>query len=145
MTVHLVKLAVGVDSLPRLAERQRRRLAEAEAAGAPARLRHLTRSTPRRASEILDGGSIYWVIARAIRGRQAVLGIEEAVGRQGRPRCALILDPAVVPVEARPHRAFQGWRYLEDADAPPDVAGASSGAEALPADMAEELRRLGLL
>lgn len=145
MTVHLVKLAVGVHSVSELAERQRLRLEAALAAGGPARLRHVTRATPRRADEILDGGSIYWVIRRAIRARQAILGIEPVVGDDGRTRCALVLDPAVTRVEPRPSRAFQGWRYLEAADAPRDSRAAEDGIEDLPDEMAEELRSLGLL
>ena len=143
MAVHLVKLAVGIHSVSGLAERQRLRL---ERAGeGPARLSHVTRATPRRAAEILDGGSIYWVIRRAIRARQAILGIEPAVGDDGRTRCALILDPAIARVEPRPRRPFQGWRYLEAVDAPRDSGAADDGVGDLPDEMADELRSLGLL
>lgn len=145
MTVHLIKLAVGIDSLADLADRQALRLAESEAAGTGAVLRHLTRSTPRRAAEILDGGSIYWVIRRAIRARQRIVGIDTAVNRHGQPRCALILDRDLVPVRAQPCRPFQGWRYLEVADAPADTIGGQDESTEMPAEMAEELRDLGLL
>ncbi len=145
MTVHLVKLAVGIDSVSGLAERQRLRLEAARTAGGLVRLRHVTRATPRRAAEILDGGSIYWVIRRAIRARQVILGIEPVVGDDGRTRCALILDPAIARVEPRPSRPFQGWRYLEAADAPRDSGAGHDGVEDLPDEIAEELRSLGLL
>lgn len=145
MTVHLIKLAVGIDSLADLAQRQRQRIADSEAAGTGAVLRHLTRSTPRRAEDVLAGGSIYWVIRRAIRARQRIVGIDTAVNRHGLPRCALILDTDIVPVRARPCRPFQGWRYLEVADAPPDTIGGQDEADEMPAEMAEELRELGLL
>lgn len=145
MTVHLIKLAVGIDSFAQLQERQRQRLEAAEAEGAEAILRHLTRSTPRRAEDVLDGGSIYWVIKRAIRARQRIAGIDSAVNQRGQPRCALILDPELVPVRAQPFRPFQGWRYLEPSDAPADVIGGTDESAEMPSEMAEELRDLGLL
>lgn len=145
MTVHLVKMAVGVASLSELAERQRLRLEAARAAGEPPRLRHVTRSTPRRAEEILDGGSIYWVVRRRIRARQAIVALERVTGDDGKPRCALILDAELVPVEPRPKRPFQGWRYLDAGAAPPDARTFADDAEELPDEMAEELRALGLL
>lgn len=145
MTVHLIKLCVGIESLSHLSERQKYRMAEAAAKGETAVLRHLTRSTPRRRDEVLDGGSIYWVIKGAVRARQRIVDIDTAVNHKGLPRCALIFDPELVPVRARPHRAFQGWRYLEPADAPEDAIGVQDDADELPVEMAEELRALGLL
>ena len=143
MTVHLIKLAVGIDSLSHLAERQRHRL-EASGEDQPV-LRHLTRSTPRRGEDVLAGGSIYWVIKGAIRARQLIVGIDSAVSHEGQPRCALILDRDLIPVRAQPCRPFQGWRYLEAAAAPPDALCGADEADAMPAEMAEELRELGLL
>jgi hypothetical protein len=145
MTVHLIKLAVGIDSVSHLSERQRQRLSDARAAGDVGQLRHLTRSTPRRSAEVLDGGSIYWVIKGAVRARQRIIELDTAINHQGLPRCALIFDPELVPVRARPMRAFQGWRYLEAADAPPDALGGLDQTDELPSEMAEELRSLGLL
>ena len=144
MTVNLIKLAVGIDSFSHLQQRQAARLSEAAGSSEP-RLRHLTRATPRRADEILDGGSIYWVIKRSIRARQRIVDIDKTVNHKELPRCALILDPELVPVRARPCRPFQGWRYLEQKDAPVDALGFQDDADALPAEMAEELRELGLL
>ncbi len=95
---------------------------------------------------MLDGGSIYWVIKRAVRARQRILKIDTAVNRQGEPRCALIFDREIVPVRAPPNRAFQGWRYLEAKDAPADALGLiEDDIDELPSEMAEELRELGLL
>tara|TARA_R110000868_G_scaffold29889_2_gene110967 strand:+ start:5753 stop:6190 length:438 start_codon:yes stop_codon:yes gene_type:complete len=145
MTVHLIKLAVGIDSLSHLAQRQSQRSADAAAAGDAAQVRHLTRSRPRRAEEVLEGGSIFWVIKGAVRARQRIVDIDTAINHKGLPRCALIFDPELVPVRARPMRAFQGWRYLEAADAPPDAIGGPDDSEHMPAEMAEELRALGLL
>jgi len=107
-------------------------------------LRHFTRNFPKRAEELLDGGSMYWVITGTILARQRLVGIERATESDGTPITALVLDPALVYVEARPMRAFQGWRYLPAADAPADLTAGS-----VSADMPEELRRqlaaLGLL
>lgn len=145
MTVHLIKLAVGIDSLSHLSERQTQRLADAAAAGETTALRHLTRSTPRRSDEVLDGGSIYWVIKGAVRARQRIVDIDTAINYKGLPRCALIFDPELVPVRARPCRAFQGWRYLESADVPEDAIGGPDQSDDMPVEMVEELRALGLL
>jgi len=145
MPLHLLKMAVGAHGFEDLARRQAGRLADLRAAGEAAVLRHLTRNMPRRAHEVLDGGSIYWAMAGAIRARQRIAGLEPTVGRSGRPRCAIILDPTVVPTEPAPQRAFQGWRYLRDEDAPADRAGSAGGLDALPRAMLAELRRLGLV
>jgi len=145
VTVHLVKMAVGVESIPHLEEIQARRLRAAAAAGGPALLRHITRNTPRRADEILDGGSIYWVIRGFIQVRQAIVDIAEHAESDGTPACALVLDPKVVRTELRPMRPFQGWRYLAAEKAPPDLRANGTGAADLPPEMAEELRALGLL
>jgi hypothetical protein len=145
MTVHLIKLAVGIESLSHLSERQAQRIAETASPGEAPVLRTLTRSTPRRREEVLDGGSIYWVIKGAVRARQRIVDIDTAINHNGLPRCALIFDPELVPVRARPQRAFQGWRYLDPADAPADTIGGLDESEDMPAEMAEELRALGLL
>ena len=145
MTVHLIKLAVGIDSLSHLAEHQAQRVSDMAATGEAPLLRNLTRSTPRRRDEVLDGGSIYWVIKGAVRARQRIVDIDTAINHKGLPRCALVFDPELVPVRARPQRAFQGWRYLEPADAPEDAIGGLDQSDDMPAEMAEELRALGLL
>jgi hypothetical protein len=144
MTVHLVKLAVGIDDVPHLAEVQAKRLANAKARGEPAVLRHLTRHAPRRAEELLDGGSLYWVIKGFVRARQRLIGFESAVKADGHPACALLLDPTLARTRLRSFRAFQGWRYLRTEDAPPDIIAGADTAD-VPDDMATELKSLGLL
>jgi len=145
MTVHLVKMAVGIDSVDHLAEVQAERLRQAREADASGVLRHLTRNTPRRAEEVLDGGSIYWIIKGYIRARQRITGFGEAMGRKGRPRCAFILDPKLVRTELVPHRPIQGWRYMEAPSAPRDLTRQSATRTSMPDEMEAELRALGLL
>lgn len=147
MPLNLIKLCVGVDTVEELADWQRRRRAELAAAGLPPYSRHLTRNFPRRADEILgQGGSLYWVIRREIRVRQRLHAIEEAADHEGRPCCALVFEPELVRVVPRAQRPFQGWRYLEAADAPADLP-AHGGDEAadMPEEMRRELRELGLI
>lgn len=145
MTVHLLKLCVGVDDLDDLRDWHERRRRAAERAGEPFLLRHVTRSTPRRADEVLDGGSLYWVIKGHIQARQPVVALEPTVRSDGNPACAIVMAPELIEVEWRPHRAFQGWRYLETRDAPKDVRAGKRKGDPLPADMARELRELGLI
>ncbi|NDG51294.1 MAG: DUF1489 family protein [Rhodospirillales bacterium] len=110
-------------------------------------LRHQTRMMPKRRDDILDGGSIFWVIGGFVQLRQRLLDIIEDRWDDGTPCAGLVLDPVLVPVEARPVKAFQGWRYLDAASAPPDVAAMreAPGAQAMPEAMLRELRSLGLI
>jgi hypothetical protein len=100
---------------------------------------------PKRAAELLDGGSIYWVIRGEILCRERILDIRPFVDRDGVGRCRLVLDPQCVPVQPRPYRAFQGWRYLQAKDAPPDLGRVAPGAVNMPEPLRRELRELGLL
>ena len=145
MALHLMKLAVGVESVGQLATWQHRRLVEMRRKQKDAKLFHVTRNRPQRAAELTDGGSIYWVVKRRILVRQRLLDFEPTINSEGRKACRLVLDPALVRTVPRRQRAFQGWRYLADADAPPDLAVANGLHEDLPADLAEELRDLGIL
>ncbi len=145
MALHLMKLAVGVESVGQLASWQRRRLAEMRRKQKDAKLFHVTRNRPQRTAELTDGGSIYWVVKRRILVRQRLLDFEPTINREGRKACRMVLDAALVRTVPRRHRPFQGWRYLVDADAPPDLAVASGLHEDLPAELAEELRDLGIL
>jgi hypothetical protein len=139
--LHLAKLAVGISDIPQLAAAQSARLQ----AGAP--LRHRTRNFPRRAAEVIDGGSIYWVVAGSMSVRQRVLDVMEDQWEDGSACCALILDPTLVPLIGRPTKAFQGWRYLAAADAPPDrpLVSAATGEADLPPALRRELQELCLL
>jgi hypothetical protein len=141
MPLHLIKLSVGTESPETLAQWQ---AGVSERLG---RIVHTTRMTPRRGEEVLDGGSIYWVIKKLVRVRQRIIGLHEGVDEEGRGFCAIELDPELVPVEPRSHRPFQGWRYLKPEDAPPDLRHGTqaSGDAAPPPEMAAELRKLGLL
>ncbi len=143
--VHLIKLCVGVEDIDHLARLQAARLQKAAAENRPPVLRHVTRNMPRRADEVLAGGSLYWVIRGFIRVRQRIVGLEP-VTDDGRPACAIILDPVLQRTSLEACRPFQGWRYLEAGRAPYDVRGEEGGAaESLPPGLAEELRQLGLL
>lgn len=143
MTLHLLKLAVGIDTLPDLAARQEQRLKDMARDGLKPELIHLTRNMPRRGAEILGDGSLYWVIKGWIAARQNLLELRPLV-RDGIAHCGIVYDRLVVPVAVRPHRAFQGWRYLQGKDAPPDLTQRSPGTD-LPADLRRELVALGLL
>jgi hypothetical protein len=140
--LHLIKLSVGVKDIAHLREVQARR------ARAEPPLRHQTRSFPKRAAEIEDGGSIYWVIAGFVQVRQRILEIREEAWDDGTSCAGLVLDPEVVQVEARPMKPFQGWRYLAPEAAPADLPAGraeSQGLEALPPKLRQELAALCLL
>ncbi|MDP6788594.1 MAG: DUF1489 domain-containing protein [Rhodospirillales bacterium] len=145
MTVHMKKMAVGVDSIAHLADIQASRLERARRRGEVPALRHITRHRPKRADELVDGGSLYWVIKGFVQVRQAFVGIEGGVDAKGRPSCALVLDPDLARVTFRAHKPFQGWRYLSVGDAPSDAPPAADGGHGMPSEMAAELRALGLL
>ena len=115
--LHLIKLSVGSESVASLARWQATRAAQGRD-GLP---RHVTRMWPRRKAELLDGGSIYWVIRGFVRARQRIVRLDEADLGDGVRRCAIVLDPALVSTAATPRRPFQGWRYLRAADAPVDL------------------------
>ncbi len=143
MTLHIIKLAVGIDDVEHLATVQALRLRQARDSGKPEILRHVTRNTPRRSAALLDGGSMYWVIKGFVRVRQRLIGMEAITDGEG-PRCGLVLDPELVPTVLRAHRPFQGWRYLRPEDAPADAVARDTRA-GMPEEMAAELRDLGLL
>lgn len=146
MTLNLVKLCVGAASVADLAQWQKERLTEQKKARRKPRIFHRTFQTPKRTAELLDGGSLYWVIKGVIEARQRLVGFEEGSRDDGSPCCLILLDPAIVPVRPVPRRAFQGWRYLSRDDAPPDLAGASAAdLDALSPRMRRDLIDLGLL
>ncbi|MDA1089104.1 MAG: DUF1489 domain-containing protein [Proteobacteria bacterium] len=145
MSQHLIKLSVGVEDVRHLARLQDQRLADAERRGGVAELKHVTRNTPKRAKEILKGGSIFWVIKGFVRARQPVIALRPVERDDGRPACALVLKPGLIRTELRSFRPFQGWRYLSADDAPPDAAFLKEGQEDVPDEMAAELKGLGLL
>ena len=145
MTVHLVKLCVGVDTVQDLRDWQAARLRSLAAAGEPAELRHRTRQTPRRRDDILAGGSLYWVIKGLVLVRQRILDLTPATKDDGTACCGIVLDADLVTTRPQPRRAFQGWRYLELADAPPDLRLSEGANDGMPPGMREALRELRLI
>ncbi|KAB7740226.1 DUF1489 family protein [Parvibaculum sedimenti] len=144
MTLHLIKLCVGADDVEDLRSWQAERLAEKRKRKEKPMLAHVTRMVPTRAAEILEGGSLYWVMKGIIRCRQRIVEIEPFVDGEGIKRCRLVLDPEIVLVRRRERRPFQGWRYLDPKDAPEDVKGVDE-VDDMPEDMRRELEELGLL
>lgn len=142
MAPHLLKLSVGADSFGDHAAWLKEHIAQLRKAGKPAHAVHTTRMVPKRIDELLDGGSLYWVIKGVLCARQKLLAIEPFTDSEGISRCHLVLDGTLVPVAPRPKRPFQGWRYLQAKDAPPDLR---AGAPGTPPDLARELAELGLL
>lgn len=143
--MHLIKMAVGAEHIDHLREWQEQRREEAREKGLPPVARHITRNTPKRAEAVLAAGCMYWVIGGYIRVRQRIIGLDPA-GGEGLPRCAIALDAVLVPTVPRRQRPFQGWRYLDPRDAPPDLDAVIGGTgDALPEALAAELRDLGLL
>jgi len=145
MSLNLIKLSVGCDSVAELSSWIKQRLKQKKARKEKPEHIHTTRMVPKRADELLDGGSLYWVIRGQIMCRQDLVAIRPFVDKDGVGRCRLVLRPKVIPVEPRPFRAFQGWRYLEGKDAPRDLDRAAPGARNMPEQMRRELRELGLL
>jgi len=152
MTVHIVKLCVGVESIEQLERFQTNRRARAKARNEPAENIHRTRNRPRRDREVLDGGSLYWIIKGFIRVRQPIVRLDELYDDAEAKRCGFVLGPGLVRTELHARRPHQGWRYLEVTDAAHDLpdhlqsghwdAATNDGP---PPEMAAELRALGLI
>lgn len=140
-TTHLLKLSAGTESVDSLIDWQGSRHAN----GPDGLPRHVTRMWPRREDEVLNGGSIYWVIKGLIQCRQRILRFDPVTGQDGINRCALVLDPELIRTAAAPKRAFQGWRYLAPADAPPDLPRSRADEEPLPPELAGALAQIGVL
>ena len=145
MTVHLVKLCVGVETVQDLAAWQAERLRDLARAGETPELRHRTRQTPRRRDDLLAGGSLYWVIKGLVLVRQRLLDLAPATKDDGTPCCGIVLDAELVTTRPQPRRAFQGWRYLDAADVPADLRALESAKDDMPPGMREELRELRLI
>ena len=139
MTLHLIKLAVGIDDVAHLRKMQKERRRER------GRYVFYTRHMPRRREEILDGGSIYWVIKGYVRVRERILGFTPVVEDDGERYTLVRYDPKFVETVWQPKRPFQGWRYLAPKDAPTDRPAHAASEDRLPEALAEELRSLGLL
>ncbi|MFD0911696.1 DUF1489 family protein [Ruegeria arenilitoris] len=139
--INLVKLSVGsesVDSLIAWQDSYRQRFPD----GLP---RHITRMWPKREAEILNGGSIFWVIKGVIQCRQRVLRLDEVTGEDGIRRCAIVLNPQVHRTQGAQKRPFQGWRYLKPEDSPADLPESRAQDDALPEDLNRALAEIGVL
>ena len=139
MTLHLVKLCVGVSDIAEL------QAWVADEFKSGRQLDHITRMHPKREGELLKAGSLYWVIRGMVSCRQNIEGLESVQSHDGIQRCRILLKPKVVLVRPVPRRPFQGWRYLEAADAPPDLTKGTAGSAAMPEELRRELAALGLL
>lgn len=139
-TMHLVKLSVGTDSPEDLAIWQAARMAETGQAP-----RHVTRMWPKKEEELLDGGSIYWVIKGQVQARQRITGLQEVDRGDGIRRCAIVLDPELIRVAPSQRRPFQGWRYLKPEDAPRDLPAARASDDALPPELDAALAAIGVI
>ena len=145
MALNLIKLCVGCDSVKELEGWIRQRLKEKRKRGEKPEHVHRTRMAPKRADELIDGGSLYWVIRGEIACRQRIRALRPFRDKDGVGRCGIVLEPKVVLVTPRPFRAFQGWRYLAVKDAPRDLDKTAPGAAAMPEKLRRELRELGLM
>jgi hypothetical protein len=133
MALHLIKLCVGCDTIEELAAWHKTRPLED--------WRVHTRQTPKRAEELLDGGSLYRVFKGNILCRQGIIGVE-TLGEGQSKRCEIVLEAELVRVAPAPRRPFQGWRYLKPEEAPADLPRGAD-ADVMPADLASRLRELG--
>jgi hypothetical protein len=145
MSLHLVKLCVGCDSVSDLEDWISQKLKEKKRRGQKPEHVHTTRMVPKRAAELKNGGSLYWVIRGRITCRERIVDIRPFADKDGIGRCRVVLDGRIVLVEPRLRSAFQGWRYLEVKDAPRDLSRAAPGASRMPETMRRELQELGLL
>ncbi len=135
MPLHMIKLCVGADTIEDLLDWRR----SVEASEPQWFMR--TRQTPKRAAELVEGGSLYRVFKGVVLCRQKILAVE-TVGEGSAARCQVLLDPQIVRTAPAPRRPFQGWRYLQGEDAPVDLVG-DADSEAMPTDLAMKLRELG--
>jgi hypothetical protein len=145
----MIKLSVGTESVEELREWQEGILAKKRKKKQKPELFHWTRMMPKQKAEVLNGGSIYWVIKGYIRARQRILDLDQRIDDEGQPYCAIVLDPPLIPTELRSFRAFQGWRYFDPADVPPDArvrSGKGAKSRGQPSEeMLADLKNLGLL
>ncbi|MBL4800833.1 MAG: DUF1489 domain-containing protein [Emcibacter sp.] len=141
MTVHILKLCVGIDSVEHLIEVRKGR-EQMLPDGRPYNY-HITRSRPRRAEEILDNGSIYWIIKGFIQVRQLIIALDQVETDTG-VKCKFILDTKLVRTEGQPRRPHQGWRYLDAGDVPRDIAEGQH-VDNMPRELSAKLREMGLL
>ena len=139
-SVHLLKLCVGAESVDDLLEWHRTHPSPFPTG----ERRHVTRMWPKREAEVLNGGSLYWVVKGVILCRQRILRLDEVDRGDGIRRCGIVMDPEVIRTEAAARRPFQGWRYLSPEDVPRDLPKGRETDSALPEEMALALAEIGL-
>ncbi len=134
MPLNMTKIAFGAQSTADL----RRRL---EGYANEGEVRLTTRYLPKRVDE-MTGGSLYWIHGHALVGRSPIIGFME----NGTGRFWIRLEPRLIPVRSIPKRAHQGWRYLEKANAPPDLdSNEADGRDEMSPKMLGDLMRMGLV
>ncbi|MEM7471214.1 MAG: DUF1489 domain-containing protein [Pseudomonadota bacterium] len=138
--VNLIKLSVGTETIEGLQDWQD----SPRPKGHDGLPRHVTRMWPKREAEIVNGGSIYWVIKGVVQCRQRVLRLDEYDRGDGIRRCALVFDPKLIRVENMTKRPFQGWRYLRPEDSPADLPKHRAREEALPPQLSAALADIGV-
>ena len=139
--LNLQKLSVGSETVEAMARWQSQKRAQT-ADGHPC---HITRMWPKRETELLAGGSVYWVVKRLIQCRQRILRLDAVEGGDGIRRCAIVLDPQIVRVTPVPRRPFQGWRYLTPEDAPGDLPEGRDQDDDLPPELSAALAEIGVI
>ncbi len=137
----MIKLCVGAEGVEDLSAWQTARLAASGAANPV----HVTRMRPKRAAELLAGGSLYWVFKGQILARQQIVRLDEVTREDGASACAIVLSRDIIRTYAAPRRPFQGWRYLSPADAPPDLPKGRGSEDPLPDDLNRALAEIGVI
>jgi hypothetical protein len=139
--VNILKLSVGTENIDDLAAWQQTKRAQTTE-GLP---RHVTRMWPKREAELMNGGSIFWVVKGVIQCRQKIIRLDEQIGQDGIRRCAIVMDPTLIRVQSSLKRPFQGWRYLSPEDAPADLPKGRRDEEPLPVELNRALAEIGVL
>ena len=145
MTINIVKLCVGADSVEDLAEWQIGQIKRAKKE--KRKLIHPvcgTRMWPKRSDDVLAGGSLYWVIKGVILCRQRITGLERVESADGIARCAIVMEREIIQTEPAPRRPFQGWRYIATDEVPRDLAKGRAGDDSLPPELERALAEIGL-
>ena len=133
MTIHLKKLAVGISSIDSLIARQNMII---ENYG---ELLHITRNRPKRESELISGGSLFWIIKRQVSVRQKIINMKDIIVESGKKSTGIVLENKLIKVRPTPMRPFQGWRYYREEEIPPDIEEGNFSDE-----FNSELSKLGL-